>query len=38
MHYISHEHLSLEKVQQIIEKGDKLALSEEAVAAIEKCR
>ena len=38
MHYISHEHLTLERVQEIIEKGEQLALSEEAVAAIEKCR
>ena len=38
MHYISHEHLTLERVRQIIETGDQLALSQEAVAAIEKCR
>ena len=38
MHYISSEHLTLERVQQIIEKGEQLALSDEAVAAIEKCR
>ena len=38
MHEISHAHLSLERVQEIIEKGEKLTLSQEAVAAIEKCR
>ncbi|MBQ2598962.1 MAG: aromatic amino acid lyase [Bacteroidales bacterium] len=38
MHYISSEHLTLERVQQIIESGEQLALSDEAVAAIEKCR
>ena len=38
MHYISHEHLTLERVRQIVESGEQLALSEEAVAAIEKCR
>ncbi len=38
MHYISHEHLTLERVRQIIETGEQLALSQEAVAAIEKCR
>ena len=38
MHYISSEHLTLERVQQILDKGEKLALSQEAVAAIEKCR
>ena len=38
MHYISHDHLTLERLQQIVESGEKLALSEEAVAAIEKCR
>ena len=38
MHEISHARLTLERVQEIIEKGEKLALSKEAVAAIEKCR
>ena len=38
MHYISHDRLTLERVQHIIEKGEQLALSEEAVTAIEKCR
>ena len=38
MHEISHAHLSLERVQEIIEKGEKLALSKEAEMAIEKCR
>ena len=38
MHKISHAHLSLERVQEIIEKGEKLALSKEAEMAIEKCR
>ena len=38
MHEISHAHLSLERVQEIIEKGEKLSLSKEAIAAIEKCR
>ena len=38
MHSISDEHLTLERLQQIIETGEQLALSEQAVAAIEKCR
>lgn len=38
IHYISHEHLTIERVQEIVEKGYKLALSEEAKAAIVKCR
>lgn len=38
IHYISHEHLTIERVQEIVEKGYKLALSEEARAAIVKCR
>ena len=38
MHYISHEHLSVERVEQILRGGEQLALSDEAVAAIEKCR
>ena len=38
MHYISHEHLSLERLQQILDNGEQLALSQEAVEAIQKCR
>ncbi len=38
MHYISHDHLKLEHIQHIIEEHEPLALSPEAVAAIEKCR
>ena len=38
MHYISHEHLTLERLREIVETGEQLALSEEAVKAIEKCR
>ena len=38
MHYISHEHLTLERLQEIVGKGEQIALSDEAVAAIEKCR
>ena len=38
MHAISSEHLTLERVRQILDSGEKLTLSEEAVAAIEKCR
>ena len=38
MHSISHEHLTLERLQEILDNGEHLALSEEAVAAIEKCR
>lgn len=38
IHYISHEHLTIERVQEILEKGYKLELSKEAVEAIEKCR
>ena len=38
MHEISHAHLSLERLHEILEKGEKLALSEEAVKAINKCR
>jgi len=38
MHYISSKHLTLERLQQIIENGEQLSLSDEAVAAIEKCR
>ncbi len=38
MHYISHEHLTLENIRRIAEGHEELALSKEAVAAIEKCR
>ena len=38
MYYISHKHLSLERLEQIMESGEKIALSGQAVAAIEKCR
>ena len=38
MHYISTEHLSLERVKEIIDNKEKLCLSEEAKAAIVKCR
>ena len=38
MHYISNEHLSLQRLEQIIDRGEKIALSEGAVAAIKKCR
>ena len=38
MHYISHDHLTLERVRQLARTHEPLALSEEAVAAIEKCR
>ena len=38
MHYISHEHLTLENIRRIAEEHEPLALSKEAVAAIEKCR
>ena len=38
MHQISHEHLSLERVKEIIENHEKIALSQEAVDAIVKCR
>ena len=38
MHYISKAHLSLEQVKEIIDKKEKLALSQEAVDAIIKCR
>ena len=38
MHYISHEHLSLERLQQILDNGEHLVLSQEAVEAIQKCR
>ena len=38
MHYISHEHLSIDKLRDIFESGEKLELSQEAVQAIQKCR
>ncbi|MBR4213595.1 MAG: histidine ammonia-lyase [Bacteroidales bacterium] len=38
MHAISHTHLSLERLQEILENGEKLTLSQEAVDAINKCR
>ena len=38
MHSISTEHLSLERVKEIIDKKEKLVLSAEAVQAIVKCR
>jgi len=38
MHSISFEHLSLERVKEIIDRHEKLTLSEEAVQAIVKCR
>lgn len=37
-HYISPAHLSLQRVKEIIDRGEKLVLSEEAITAIEKCR
>lgn len=38
MHAISSDHLTLEQIRQILASGETLTLSEEAVAAIEKCR
>ena len=38
MHYISNEHLSIERVKEIIDNGEHLELSGEAVEAIVKCR
>lgn len=38
MHQISHARLSLEDIKAIIDNGEKLALSQEAVDAIVKCR
>lgn len=38
MHSISKDHLSLERVKEIIDKKEKLELSQEAVQAIVKCR
>ncbi|MCR4569424.1 MAG: histidine ammonia-lyase [Bacteroidales bacterium] len=38
MHPISHAHLSLERLKKIIENHEKIMLSQEATAAIVKCR
>ena len=38
MHYISSEHLSLYRIREIMDKGEKLALSPQAIADIQKCR
>ena len=38
MHYISSEHLSLNRIREIMDKGEKLALSPQAIADIQKCR
>ena len=38
MHYISHEELSFDNLRLIVESGEKLALSQESVASIQKCR
>ncbi len=38
MHYISNEHLSLRRLEEIMDRGEQISLSKEAVAAIEKCR
>ena len=38
MHLISHEHLSLERVKEIIDRKEKLELSSQAVEAVVKCR
>lgn len=38
IHYISTDHLSIDRVEEIITKGYKLALSDEAVRLIERCR
>lgn len=38
MHTISSEHLSLERVKEIIERKEKLTLSEEARTAVVRCR
>lgn len=37
-HTISNEHLTIERVKEIIDNGEKLVLSAESKAAIEKCR
>ena len=38
MHQISHARLTLEDIKAIIDNGEKLVLSKEAVDAIVKCR
>lgn len=38
IHYISNERLTLERLKQIIDRHEKIALSEESVAAVRKCR
>ena len=38
MHNISTKHLSLERIKEIIDNKEKIALSGESVSAIEKCR
>ena len=38
MHYIDSSVLTIEKVREIIFEGKKLALSEEAISKIERCR
>ena len=38
MHEISHAHLSLERVKEIIDKKEKLVLSQKATEAVVKCR
>lgn len=38
IHYISHQRLTIDIAREIIEKGYKLELSDEAISAIEKCR
>lgn len=38
IHYISTDHLSIDRIEEIITKGYKLALSDESVRLIERCR
>ena len=38
IHHISADHLSVERVEEILTKNDKLALSDDARARIQKCR
>ena len=38
IHYISAERLTIARVEEILTKGYKLALSDDAKARIEKCR
>ena len=38
IHHISSEHLTLDKVKEIIDSHARLVLSEESIQAIEKCR